>query len=171
MRSGRPQGNGLRADRFAKEKIALAPNNSSAWNYLRGVLEQTKTPLSELTAFVRLYTISGASPPPEVMDLDNPAPTEGAQLPAVNALEFLADIYEEEGGDKIPKAVEVRPLSQMERRTCGVDAHTSDLEVVGERARYYAEEVSGMELRVTSSLTDLRRYWEYRIREALAANV
>ena len=44
------------------------------------------------------------------MDLDNPAPTEGAQLPSVNALEFLADIYEDEGGDKILKAVEVCPL-------------------------------------------------------------
>ncbi|KAI5116647.1 hypothetical protein M0805_000407, partial [Coniferiporia weirii] len=28
---------------FAKEKIALAPNNASAWNYLRGVLEHSGT--------------------------------------------------------------------------------------------------------------------------------
>ncbi|KAH9932904.1 protein prenylyltransferase [Fomitopsis serialis] len=92
---------------FAKEKIALAPNNASAWNYLRGVLEHTKTPLSGLTTFVQLYTVSSASPASDVLDLDNPAPTEGAELPCVNALEFLADIYEEEGGQQISQAVEI----------------------------------------------------------------
>ncbi|KZT69178.1 protein prenylyltransferase [Daedalea quercina L-15889] len=98
---------GRRELAFAKEKIALAPNNPSAWNYLRGVLEHTKTPLSALTTFVQLYTVSSPSIAPEVMDLDNPVPTEGAQLPCVNALEFQADIYEQEGGTQITKAVEI----------------------------------------------------------------
>ena len=56
---------------------------------------------------MRLYTVPSAADPAEVMDLDNPAPTEGAQLPAVNALEFLADTYEEQGGEQLSKAVEV----------------------------------------------------------------
>lgn len=92
---------------FAKEKIALAPNNASAWNYLRGVLEHTKTPLCGLASFVQLYTVPSASPASDVLDLDNPAPTEGAELPCVNALEFLADIYEEDGGQRVSQAVEI----------------------------------------------------------------
>ncbi|KAI0763476.1 protein prenylyltransferase [Trametes elegans] len=93
---------------YAKEKIALAPNNPSAWNYLRGVLEFTKTPFGALKSFVEPYT---ADKPPsrgeEVVDLDNPLPTPDAELPCVAALEFLADIYEKQGGDAIEKAVEI----------------------------------------------------------------
>ena len=94
-------------DRLAKEKIALAPNNLSAWNYLRGALEHTNTPFVTVVAFVEPYT---ASEPPaaDVVDLDNPLPSAGAQLPCVPALEFLADGYEKEGGEKTTKAVEVR---------------------------------------------------------------
>ena len=92
---------------FAKEKIALAPNNLSAWNYLRGALEHTSTPFATVATFVEPYT---ASEPPaaDVVDLDNPLPSAGAQLPCVPALEFLADVYEKEGGEKTAKAVEVR---------------------------------------------------------------
>ena len=42
-----------------KEKIALAPNNSSAWNYLRGALEHTGTPFATLAPFVEPYTTRG----------------------------------------------------------------------------------------------------------------
>ena len=91
---------------FAKEKIALAPNNPSAWNYLRGALEHTNTPFATVAAFVEPYTAS-ETPAPEVVDLDNPPPSPGAQLPCVAALEFLADTYEKEGGEKTAKAVEV----------------------------------------------------------------
>jgi len=119
---------------LAKEKIALAPNNSSAWNYLRGVLEHTKTPLSSLTAFVEPYTI--ASPATAlrgdaVLDLENPLPSEGAELPAACALELLADIHEQVGGEAIPKAVEIW--------------------------KYLANEYDTMR----------KKYWEYRIKEAL----
>ncbi|TBU34341.1 protein prenylyltransferase [Dichomitus squalens] len=101
---------------FAKEKIALAPNNLSAWNYLRGALEHTHTPFTTVTAFVEPYT---ASEPPatDVVDLDNPLPSAGAQLPCVAALEFLADIYEEEGGEKTAKAVEIWKLLANEKDT------------------------------------------------------
>ena len=98
----RRKGKGL----FAKEKIALAPNNPSAWNYLRGALEHTNTPFATVAAFVEPYTAS-ETPAPEVVDLDNPLPSPGAQLPCVAALEFLADTYEKEGGEKTAKAVEV----------------------------------------------------------------
>ncbi|KAI0716811.1 protein prenylyltransferase [Earliella scabrosa] len=94
---------------FAKEKIALAPNNPSAWNYLRGALEHTNTPFASLASFVEPYTTT--QPPTgadgDVVDLDNPLPSAGAELPSVAALEFMADIYEKEGGDKTAKAVQI----------------------------------------------------------------
>ncbi|RPD63189.1 protein prenylyltransferase [Lentinus tigrinus ALCF2SS1-6] len=119
---------------FAKEKIALAPNNSSAWNYLRGTLEHTNTPFSALAVFVEPYTTS--QPPSrgtdDVVDLDNPPPSAGAQLPATPALEFMADIYEQEGGNATGKAVEIW--------------------------KSLANEKDVMR----------KKYWEYRIRNALS---
>ena len=44
----------------------------------------------------------------DVVDLDNPLPSAGAELPCVAALEFLADIYEQEGSEGTAKAVEVK---------------------------------------------------------------
>ncbi|KAI0828698.1 protein prenylyltransferase [Trametes gibbosa] len=120
---------------YTKEKIALAPNNPSAWNYLRGVLESTKTPFEELTTFVEPYT--AAQPPAasdEVLDLDNPLPTEKAQLPCVAALEFMADAYEKRGGDATAKAVEIW--------------------------KSLANEHDVMR----------KKYWEYRIRDALQSS-
>jgi len=93
---------------YTKDQIALAPNNLSAWNYFRGVLEVTNTPFASQLQFVKLYT---ASQPPsnaeDIVDLENPAPSPNAHLPAIPALEFLADIYEKEGGDGIQKAVPI----------------------------------------------------------------
>ena len=94
---------------FVKENIAKAPNNASAWNYLRGVLDYTQTPYSTQLIFVQPYTTArddGAVP--EIVDLENPLPYKGAQLPCNGAVEFLADIYEAEGGDNLKKATEVR---------------------------------------------------------------
>jgi len=56
--------------------------------------------------FVLPYTKSEESLG-SVVDLDNPPPSQGAQLPAVPAVEFLADIRESQG--RIPEATEVRP--------------------------------------------------------------
>lgn len=93
--------------RYTKDQIALAPNNPSAWNYLRGVLEHTSTPFSSLENFVQLY-ISAKPPVQEVFDLENPAPGPDAELPCIAALEFYADIQERRGGkENIEKAVEV----------------------------------------------------------------
>ncbi|KIY48940.1 protein prenylyltransferase [Fistulina hepatica ATCC 64428] len=93
---------------FVKHSISIAPNNASAWNYLRGVLDHNKIPYSSLQSFVEMYTRS--APPADragIVDLENPGPDENAQLPCVAAIEFLADIYESEGEEGIPKAKEL----------------------------------------------------------------
>ena len=96
--------------RFVKERIAVAPNNASAWNYLRGILDHTKTPYSELQSFVMPYSLpqTPLGTPPEVLDLENPLPSKEAHLPCVAAIEFMADIYEMAGNDGLIKATEVR---------------------------------------------------------------
>ena len=95
--------------RYAKDKIALAPNNPSAWNFLRGVLEQSHTPFSTLTPFTEPYTLSSLpSEADEVVDLDNPKPGPEAQLPCVPALDFLAEAKVREGTEEGTKrAVEI----------------------------------------------------------------
>jgi len=86
-----------------KQKISLAPNNPSAWNYLRGVLQTTRTPFSSVVSFVEPYTLQTRPFNPNaddtIIDLDNPLPGEFAQLPCVEALEFLADVYETRSGE------------------------------------------------------------------------
>lgn len=44
-----------------------------------------------------------------VLDLENPPPTEGAQLPCPAAIEFMADVHEARGKEGITEAVKVRP--------------------------------------------------------------
>ena len=87
--------------RFVKEKISLAPGNASAWNYLRGVCEKSKITMGELKEFVEPYTIphqkAGGLDGEDYVDLENPKPSKGAKLPCPLAIEFLADIYVEEG--------------------------------------------------------------------------
>jgi len=73
---------------------------------MRGILDRTKTPYGSIEEFVVPYTKSEESPD-SVVDLDNPPPSEGAQLPAIPAVEFLADTRESQG--RIPEATEVRP--------------------------------------------------------------
>ncbi|KAI0035815.1 hypothetical protein K488DRAFT_68134 [Vararia minispora EC-137] len=120
---------------FAKQKIALAPNNMSAWNYLRGVLDYSHTPYASQEDFVRPYT--GTQVPlsfdSDVIDVENPLPSEGSRLPAVPAIEFLADIYEVEGKEGVDEAI---PLWKS-----------------------LAEEHD----------TIRKKYWEYRIHEAVTA--
>ena len=97
---------------FAKEKIALAPNNASAWNYLRGVLEHTATSFASLKQFVLPYIRPAPSPTEAinddaVVDLENPRPSPGADLPCPAAIEFLADVHEAVGGDEVQEAIKV----------------------------------------------------------------
>ncbi|KLO06398.1 protein prenylyltransferase [Schizopora paradoxa] len=97
---------------YTKEKIALAPNNASAWNYIRGVLELAKIPFSSLTSFVLPYTRSHGqeADDDQIIDLDNPLPSSSSDLPAPPALEFLADIYERD-------AETLRSAEQSEQAT------------------------------------------------------
>lgn len=95
---------------FTKEKIAAAPNNASAWNYLRGVLDFSKIPYDTLKDFVLPYALarpteSGSDA--SVVDLENPRPSIGAELPCPAAIEFLADIYEKEDDEGVLKAIGV----------------------------------------------------------------
>ena len=60
-----------------------------------------------------------------VLDLENPPPSEGAQLPCSAAIEFMADVHEARGKEGITEAVEVRPFlvfcpiqSDVMRRHC-----------------------------------------------------
>ncbi|KAK7047435.1 CAAX geranylgeranyltransferase alpha subunit [Paramarasmius palmivorus] len=92
---------------YVKQNVSLAPNNSSAWNYLRGILDHTKVPYSKVTDFVRPYSVPLDEDAPDLVDLENPPPSKEASLPCPQAIEFLADIYETEGGDSILKATEV----------------------------------------------------------------
>lgn len=88
---------------YVKEKIAMAPNNLSAWNYLRGILDKNKKPYGDteldLETFVVPYTVGRESTEQKavddevLIDLDNPAPSSTAGLPCPLAMEFLADIY------------------------------------------------------------------------------
>ncbi|GAA6027443.1 hypothetical protein JCM8097_007866 [Rhodosporidiobolus ruineniae] len=83
---------GEREIRFAKEKLALSPNNPSAWNYLRGVLTRLRLPLTPLTAFARPLALND----PSSMPASDPQVSAQAELPAWLAIEFLADAAAEE---------------------------------------------------------------------------
>jgi protein farnesyltransferase/geranylgeranyltransferase type-1 subunit alpha len=95
--------------RYVKQNLSLAPNNLSAWNYLRGVLDVNQTPYSRLLEFVKPYAVAASDGPiADLVDLENPPPARGVSLPCPAAIELLADIYEKEGGeDQILQATEV----------------------------------------------------------------
>ncbi len=57
----------------------------------------------------------------DVLDLENPCPSEGAELPCAAAIEFMADVHEAAGKEGISKAVEVRD-PEMKQWTCISDA-------------------------------------------------
>ena len=64
-------------------------------------------PYSSMLLFVQPYTVNADDVVTAVVDLDNPLPSKGADLPCAAAIEFMADIYESEGGNSILKATEV----------------------------------------------------------------
>ncbi|KJA18001.1 hypothetical protein HYPSUDRAFT_145674 [Hypholoma sublateritium FD-334 SS-4] len=91
---------------YTKQNIAIAPSNPSAWNYLRGVLRETNTPFAAVQDFARLYAYPhSADETRDVVDLDNPAPGADAELPCVQAMEFLADAWETEAGAEMWKSL------------------------------------------------------------------
>jgi protein farnesyltransferase/geranylgeranyltransferase type-1 subunit alpha len=68
---------------YAKEKIKLAPQNQSPWNYLKGVLVKGGRKMGSVREYVEQY----------VKNLGE----EGEQVRSSHALEHLADIYAEAG--------------------------------------------------------------------------
>ncbi|KAK4056797.1 CAAX geranylgeranyltransferase alpha subunit [Microbotryomycetes sp. JL221] len=72
---------------YVKGKLAISPNNPSAWNYLKGVLERTQTPMSTLLPFVECLALGT----PESMPKEEPQVSRLAELPAYLAIEFIAD--------------------------------------------------------------------------------
>ena len=79
----------------------------------------------------------------DVLDLENPPPSRGAELPCPAALEFLADVHEAKGKEGVPEAVKV----------CHIPTHTdvcchtvacylwSDMELPCSHTRPYTEKV------------------------------
>jgi len=126
---------------YVKQSISQAPNNASAWNYLRGVLDHSRTPYSVLQLFVEPYTVphSSGEKVAEVIDLENPSPLKGSQLPCPAAIEFLADIYELEGGNGISKAIEVH--HNVSSRINFSLMKVVVMEFTGKRARHHPEKV------------------------------
>ena len=83
---------------YVKHSISIVPNNPAAWNYLRGMLQHNAQPFSSIKDFIILYTMILSQSPSDrnVVDLENPPPSEGAELPVPAAIEFMADIWEKE---------------------------------------------------------------------------
>lgn len=112
---------------YVKQSISVAPNNPSAWNYLRGILEHNALPFATVRFFVLPYnavalsmnddTIHGPTQPVppsvphtvgDIVDLENPLPSETAELPVPAAIEFMADIWEKDGTtEALDKAIEL----------------------------------------------------------------
>ncbi|KAF9078821.1 hypothetical protein BDP27DRAFT_1441192 [Rhodocollybia butyracea] len=92
---------------YVKQSISLAPNNASAWNYLRGILDHNSIPYQKMITFVQPYTLLLDEQVADLVDLENPPPSKSAHLPCASAIEFLADIYEAEGGNSMLKATEL----------------------------------------------------------------
>jgi protein farnesyltransferase/geranylgeranyltransferase type-1 subunit alpha len=101
---------------YVKQSISIVPNNPAAWNYLRGMLQHNARPFSSIKDFVSPYTISSPVPVENrnIVDLENPPPAEGAELPVPAAIEFMADIWEKEGTKEgLDKASEVRWIVKL----------------------------------------------------------
>lgn len=103
-------------------------------------MEHNSDPLSRLETFIKPYTFPANPDAKDVVDLENPSPLKGADLPASPALELLADIYEEAKTlESIEKAVDVS-LIYCALVLDSVD--DLDLEISGKRTRYHAQTVS-----------------------------
>jgi protein farnesyltransferase/geranylgeranyltransferase type-1 subunit alpha len=68
-------------------------------------------PYSTQAAFAELYVVEAVEAGTgDVVDLENPPPSQGAELPCPAALEFMADIHEARGKEGVPEAVKVCPF-------------------------------------------------------------
>lgn len=68
---------------YSKEKISLAPQNQSPWNYLFAVLAKGSRPLSSLKDFAEGFVSALGD--------------EAEEVRSSHALDFLAKLYDEEG--------------------------------------------------------------------------
>ncbi|KAF8186392.1 hypothetical protein BJ912DRAFT_1022793 [Pholiota molesta] len=127
---------------YTKQNISLAPNNPSAWNYLRGILKESGTPFALVQDFARPYAYPHSPDEKrDIVDLDNPPPGPEAELPCVQAMEFLADVWEAEGAAEAKTA----PASAREKTEKAVEMWTG---LANEHDRIR------------------KKYWEHRIRDA-----
>ncbi|KAG8533205.1 uncharacterized protein KY384_001988 [Bacidia gigantensis] len=77
---------------YAKEKIGLAPQNQSPWNYLRGILKKRSKSLTEIRDFAEQYA-----------NLE-----KEDEIRSSHALDLLADIFTEENQvERSGKALEL----------------------------------------------------------------
>lgn len=86
---------------FSRTKILLAPQNQSAWNYLRGLYRKSQRPLSELKGFAQQFTGASNNKSSHGDDDDNNNDDDDLNVEegvrSSHALDLLADIYAEEG--------------------------------------------------------------------------
>lgn len=82
---------------YAKEKIQLAPQNQSSWNYLRGVLAKGGRPLESLQEFAEQF----------VTELGK----ENEKVTSSHGLDYLADVYAAKG-DKANAELCLRRLAE-----------------------------------------------------------
>jgi protein farnesyltransferase/geranylgeranyltransferase type-1 subunit alpha len=75
---------------FAKSKIFLAPQNQSAWNYLKGVLKRKGKGIADMECFAK-----------EFVDLD------AGECKSSHALDLLADIWAKNEAEKAGKALDL----------------------------------------------------------------
>ena len=77
---------------YAKERILLAPQNQSPWNYLRGILRKKGNSLREMKSFAEQFAN---------LEKEN-------DVRSSHALDLLADVYaEEQANDKSGRALEL----------------------------------------------------------------
>jgi hypothetical protein len=131
-------------------------------------------PYATQAAFAELYVVDAvdAGIDDDVLDLENPPPSRGAELPCAAALEFMADVHEAKGKEGVPEAVKVcHILTQTDVCCHTVACHFwSVLELARSHARSYTEKVrchiAAHRPLIKACHED--RYWEFRMRDAIA---
>lgn len=156
--------------RFVKDNISLAPNNDAAWNYYRGILQHNKQRFSTQYKFVKMYAKepdSDSDTDSEIaLDLDNPAPGYRASLPCAAAVEFLAEIHEEDNtAESIQAAVLVSCMSIG--RFQHLNYYESCITSLLSWMEFANRELAPRQLSPIDCFT-FCRYWEYRASEAKA---
>ncbi|KAI1126392.1 putative geranylgeranyltransferase type I alpha subunit [Nemania abortiva] len=96
---------------YTQEKITLAPQNQSPWNYLRGVLTKGGLPLATVLDFVKGF----------VKNLGEGEESE--EVRSSHALDLLADIYKETGEKEMAELCLRRLAEKWDRIRAGYWAY------------------------------------------------